>query len=114
MSIKRTYNTGDIEMQENIPRSIPIDVPHRVRTLQEGETGEDQMESKPKGLTPPSPEARILATPASEDLPEDLGLGGAVPDDNTPPNSNERVERTDDVESEDRHVAFMVPPNARG
>jgi hypothetical protein len=50
----------------------------------------------------------MLATPASEDLPEDLGLGGVVPEGSTPPNGNERVARTDDVESEDRHVAFIT------
>ena len=111
-SVKRMHDAGDIEMQENMPQSTSVDVPSRTAIL-EGASGEDQTVLKSKGLTPPSPEARMLATPASEDLPEDLGLGGAVPGDNTPPNSNERAGRTDDVESEDRHVAFIVPPNIR-
>jgi hypothetical protein len=99
-------------MQENIPQSTSIDVTSRTAIL-EGASEEDHMVPPPKGLTPPSPGGRMLATPASEDLPEDLGLGGAVPDDNTPPNGNERVGRTDDVESEDRHVAFMASPTTR-
>jgi len=106
------HDAGDIEMQENMPQPLSIDVPIRTTTF-EGTSGEDQNMPQSKGLTPPSPEARMLATPASEDLPEDLGLGGAVPDGGTPPNSNERVARTDDVESEDRHVAFIAPPTTR-
>lgn len=110
-SVKDMHNAGDIEMQEHIPQSTSIDLPNRTAIL-EGTSGDDQDVPQPKGLTPPSPEARMLATPASEDLPEDLGLGGVVPDD-TPPNGNERATRTDDVESEDRHVAFIAPPNTR-
>lgn len=111
-SVKRMHDAGDIEMQENMPQPTSVDIPSRIAIL-EGASGDDQMVHPPKGLTPPSPEGRMLATPASEDLPEDLGLGGAVPGDNSPPNSNERTGRTEDVESEDRHVAFIVPPNAR-
>ena len=111
-SVKGMHDAGDIEMQENMPQSTSVDIPSRTIIL-EGASGEDQMVPHPKGLTPPSPEERMLATPASEDLPEDLGLGDVVPGDNTPPNSNERAGRTDDVESEDRHVAFIAAPSTR-
>ena len=111
-SFKGMHDAGDIEMQENIPQPLSIDV--SIGTgIPEETNGEDQNVPQLKGLTPPSPRARMLATPASEDLPEDLGLGGAVPEGSTPPNGNERVGRTDDVESEERHVAFIAPPNTR-
>ena len=111
-SVKRMHDAGDIEMQENMPQSASVDIPNRT-TILESASEEDQMVLQTEGLTPPSPGARMLATPASEDLPEDLGLGGAVLGDNTPPNGHERAGRTDDVESEDRHVAFIVPPSTR-
>lgn len=111
-SFKGMHDTGDIEMQENMPQPLSIDLSIRT-SIPEEASGEDQNVLQPKGLTPPSPRARILATPASEDLPEDLGLGDVVPEGSTPPNDNERVGRTDDVESEERHVAFLAPPNTR-
>ena len=111
-SFKAMHDAGDIEMQENKPPPLSIDVSIRAN-IPEETSGEDQDVSQPKGLTPPSPSARMLATPASEDLPEDLGLGDAVPEGSTPPIGNERVARTDDIESEDRHVAFIASPNTR-
>lgn len=111
-SFRGMHDARDIEMQENMPHPLSIDVSIRT-AIPEGTSGEDQNVPRPQGLTPPSPSGRMLATPASEDLPEDLGLGDVVPDGGTPPNGNERVARTDDVESEDRHIAFIAPPNTR-